>query len=116
MPRAERQYVRVYHDDLQRDYAAVYADDAALATWLRLLVVADRMWPSMPELPRSVKRRPLAVLTTPSPITGAAIVELLPDHRYLVRGLNGERQKRLDSARNAAGVRWDSARNAEGNA
>lgn len=107
MPRAERQYVRVYHDDLQRDYGTVWVDDAALATWLRLLVVADKMWPSIPELPRSVKPRPLGTLVEKK------LVVLLPAHGYRIRGHDEERRKRQESARNAAGVRWDSERSAE---
>ena len=54
----DRRYVRVYDDDLRRDYPKVWHDDRALATWLRLLSIADKMWPTIPELPRSVQARP----------------------------------------------------------
>ena len=53
----DRKYVRVYYNDMIRDYPEVWADDAQLATWLRLLATADPMWPTPPELPRSVKAR-----------------------------------------------------------
>lgn len=111
MSRAERPYIRIYHDDLLRDYPHVWNDDAALAAFNRLLVVADKMWPILPELPRSVSRRALAVLNQPN-ARGARLVELEPAHCYRIRGHDTERQKRQDSARNAAGVRWDSERNA----
>lgn len=115
MPRAERQYVRIYHDDLRKDYKHVLDDDSALAAFVRLLVVADKMWPALPELPRSVTRRALAVLNAPN-AKGNRLVELVPDHCYRIRGHDAERTARQDAARTAAGVRWDSARNAEGNA
>lgn len=101
--RTERHYVRVYHDDLMRDYPESWGDDAILATWLRLLVIADKMWPAMPELPRSVKPRPLSALVS------VGLVELVGSHGYRVRGLDAERTRRRDAARNAAASRWDVA-------
>ena len=106
----DRKYVRVYHDDLIRDYPAVYDDDMLLASWLRLLVVADAMWPTPPELPRSIKARPLASLVE------IGLVVSLPGHRYRIRGLDAERSRRQDAARNAAASRWHSKGNAPGNA
>jgi hypothetical protein len=102
----DRPYVRVYHDDLRRDYPSVYADDAALATWLRLLVLADKMWPSTPELPRSVRPKALATLT----VAGLIVVD---GCTFEVRGYHAERSMRQASARNAAAVRWHSGRIAD---
>ena len=107
MPPEDRKYVRVYHDDLIRDYPQVYDNDALLAAWLRLLVVADAMWPTPPELPRSVRARPLARLTE------IGLVIPLSGHRYRIRGLDAERTKRQAAARNAAAQRWHSKGNAE---
>lgn len=115
MSRAERPYIRIYHDDLMRDYPHVWKDDAALAAYARLLVVADKMWPTLPELPRSVKPRALAVLNQPN-ADGKRLVEMMPSHCYRIRGHDAERQKRQDSARNAAAERWHSGSNAGGNA
>ena len=110
MARPERPYARVYFDDLQRDYPDIYADDAALAAWLRLLVVAEKMWPSVPEVPRSIRPRALYALVD------AGLVERVPPHCYRIKGLDAERTRRQDSARNAAGVRWQSDSNATRNA
>lgn len=110
MTRVDRHYVRVYHDDLQRDYPAIYADDAALAAWLRLLVVADKMWPSIPELPRSIRPRALYTLVE------SGLVEQLPGHCFRIRGHDAERAKRQQSAKDAAASRWQSKGNAAGTA
>ncbi len=109
--KSDRRYVRVYDDDLRRDYPQVWDDDRALSTWLRLLALADKMWPTLPELPRRVASAPLAVLTT------CGLVELMPAHCYRIRGHDAERIARSNAARNAAVGRWGNAgRNAEGNA
>ena len=108
--RAERHYVRVYDDDLRRDYPHVWADDRLLATWLRLLSVAEKMWPTAPELPRSAKAGPLAELIR------CGLVERFDDATYSVRGLHVERTKRADQAKLAAVARWSTASNADSNA
>lgn len=105
MASPERLYVRVYHDDLRRDYPKVYADDAALATWLRLLVLIDKMWPSAAELPRSVRAKPLATLIDAGLVT-------VDGSCFTVRGYDTERTKRQDIGRNAAAQRWQSVGNA----
>lgn len=101
--RSDRHYVRVYHDDLMRDYPGAWSDDTALATWLRLLVIADKMWPALAELPRSVRPRALRALVA------AGLVELVGAHGYRIRGLDAERSQRRDAARNAAASRWHGA-------
>lgn len=101
--KSDRRYVRVYDDDLRRDYAHIWRDDRALATWLRLLSIADKMWPTIPELPRSVRPVPLAVLVK------SGLVELMPEHCYRIRGHDAERIARSNAARNAAASRWADA-------
>lgn len=96
----DRKYVRVYYNDLIRDYPDVWSDNDALATWLRMLATADPMWPTPPELPRSVKARPLASLT------GCGLVARVGQDRFSLKGLDAERIKRQDAARNAAALRW----------
>jgi hypothetical protein len=108
--KSDRRYVRVYDDDLRRDYPEVWTDDRAIATWLRLLSVADKMWPTIPEIPRYIKPGPLAILV------GCGLVEALPAHCYRIRGHDAERNARSNAARNAAAERWHSERNADGNA
>ena len=107
---AKRPFVRVYYEDLSRDYPTVYDDDDALAAWLRLLVIVDKMWPIRPELPRSVRPRALALLTE------SKLVTLVPPHHYRIRGYEAERLSRQEKARNAAAKRWQSDSNAPGNA
>lgn len=95
-----RLFVKVYYEDLRRDYPEIYDDDAALAAWLRLLVIQDKMWPEPAELPRSVRARVLAVLTR------AKLVAVAANHTFTVRGYIRERTARQATARNAAASRW----------
>jgi hypothetical protein len=101
-------YVRVYHElmDDQR-FAEVYGDDAALALWLRLLLLADAIWPQSPHLPAGYRHRALDLLVR------AGLVELVPGERYRIHGLDRERQARSEQARRAVSVRW-SGHSAEG--
>lgn len=96
----DRKYVRVYYNDLIRDYPGVWADNDQLATWLRLLSTADPMWPTPPELPRSVKQRILDKLVA------STLVLTLVDHRYRMKGMDAERERRADAGRIAAAKRW----------
>lgn len=90
---SDRPYVRVYYNDLIRDYPEVWGDDAQLATWLRLLATADPMWPTPPELPRSAKARVLDRLVK------STLLSLLPTHRFRVKGLDEERSRRAEAGR-----------------
>jgi hypothetical protein len=101
-------YVKVYYsivDDPK--FATIYDDDAALAAWLRLLLVADGTYPAPAPLPHGTKPRVVERLSD------AGLIDLLPGHRYRVHGLASEREKRSDAARAAAVVRWQSERNAD---
>lgn len=106
----DRKYVRVYYNDLIRDYPDVWASDAALATWLRMLATADPMWPTPPELPRSVRAKPLGDLVD------ASLVSVDGAHRFQMKGMDAERTRRSDAGRNAAAQRWQSKGNADRNA
>lgn len=100
-------YSRVYHsivDDPR--FELVYSNDPALAAWLRLLLVADAMYPAPAPLPRTVRAKALEVLVT------AGLVELVGSEHYRIHGLASEREKRSLSARNAAALRWHSDRTA----
>lgn len=105
----DRRYARFYYPEFVRDYAHIYDDDAAFALWMRLLVTAEQMWPMPAELPRSVRPKALALLTS----CGLVKVD---GTRFAIKGLDAERTRRSDSARNAAAVRWESGRNAGRNA
>lgn len=93
MTREDRKYVRVYttiiDDERFRD---VYPNDAAIGTWLKLLLTADAVWPASCDLPRWVRPSNLNLLVD------AGVVELLPAHRYRIHGLDNERSRRAASA------------------
>lgn len=87
-------YVRVYYsvnDDPKFD--TVRSDAAVFGTWVRLLMVADAVWPASADLPRWVRRGHLTTLIT------AQIVDVLSDDRFRIRGLDAEREKRASAAR-----------------
>lgn len=98
-------YARVYHsiaDDSR--FERVYGDDRALGTWLRMLLVADAMYPTSAPMPKRTKAVELLI--------EAGLIVEQPGGRYIVHGLASEREKRTQSARNAAAVRWQSGSNA----
>ena len=101
----DRRYARFYYPEFIRDYPTVYSDDAAFATWMRLLVVAEQMWPLSMELPRSVKPRPLRVLVESGLVATDGTF-------FALKGLDAERTRRRDAGRKGAAVRWDSNGNA----
>jgi len=108
--RPERKYARFYYDDFIREFPAVYADDAAFAAWHRLLVIAEKMWPTPAELPRSVRPRALKTLVA------AGLVLQCDQQCYRIRGLDAERSRRQGLARTAADARWNTDGNARGTA
>lgn len=101
-------YSRIYHR-FASEFPTVYADDRAMATWVRLLLLADASWPMRPPLPRSVKARTLGLLVS------AGLVDFDGD-TYSVKGLDAERSRRRDAARTGAAKRWHSDGNANASA
>jgi hypothetical protein len=98
---APRRFVRVYYDDLEADYGQTcWFAPTGLSTYVRLLAGADKAWPSLPELPRSVRRADLAALVT------SGLVTLEPNDHYSVKGYAKERAERQVNAKKAAGARW----------
>lgn len=99
-------YSRVYHsiaDDPM--FERVYANDKALATWLRMLVIADAMYPVSAPM---TSRNPTVRL-----LIDCGLVIEKPGNRYTIRGLTAEREHRSATARNAAAKRWHSGGNAD---
>ena len=95
-------YVRVYYriaDDPR--FESVYGCDAALAAWLRLLILADAVYPASAPLPRSVKPSGLRLLQE------AGLVELLPRGQFRIHGLEKERERRSAAASQSAQLRWN---------
>lgn len=105
-----RSYARIYYDDLMREFPDVYMDDALLSTWIRLLVLAEKMWPIPPEVPRSVRIR------TYQRLVESKLVIPCEAHCYRIRGLDAERMRRQNAGRKGAAVRWQSDGNADRNA
>jgi hypothetical protein len=101
-------YSRLYHR-FKAEFPAIYADDRALATWVRVLLGADASWPMHPPLPRSVRPKPLGLLVS----VGLVILD---GDSYTVRGLDAERTRRRDAARTGAAKRWQSDGNANASA
>jgi len=100
-----RPYSRVYHEIVDDPaFEKVFDNDRALATWLRMLLIADAMYPvSAPMTTRNPTVRLL--------IEVGLVIEK-PGNRYTIRGLQAERERRSAPGRNAAAVRWQSERNA----
>jgi hypothetical protein len=101
-----RPYSRVYHEIVEHPrFERVYGNPHALGVWLQMLLTADAMHPMTPPMP---PRNPTVRL-----LIEVGLVIERPGNRYSMRGLNEERERRSDAARNAAAVRWQSGRNAE---
>jgi hypothetical protein len=93
---AESHYSRVYASiPSDPKFAHVYHDDAALATWLRLLLAADASWPQPAAVPRRTDQRPLDQLAA------AGLVDLLPGDLFLIHGLDAERHEKAAQATEA---------------
>lgn len=100
-----RPYSRIYHELVDDPmFAAVFDDDRSFGSWVKLLMVADAMWPASAPLP---SRNP-----TIRRLIECGLVIEKPGNRYTIRGLDKERAQRRDSARIGAAKRWDNARNA----
>lgn len=102
MARDSAKYVEVDYD-FAAEYPSIYHDDAALATWLRLLMLAHGVWPAPATLPRSVGRRPLKLLQQ------EGVIEITGDV-YRVLGLDKRRTGRRAHAAHAADVRYERER------
>ena len=102
---APRPYSRIYHEIADHPrFSGVYANDAALGAWLRMLLIADALWPTSAPMPR---KNPTVRL-----LIECGLVIEKPGDRYTIRGLDAERERRSSIGRNAADKRWQSERNA----
>jgi hypothetical protein len=84
----------VYHsivDDPK--FGAIYDDDRRLATWLRLLIVAEQAHPASAYIPIGTNRAAIAALVD------AGLIDLGTGSRYRIHGLDAERRRRTDAAR-----------------
>ena len=93
-----RLYWKLIDDEKFTD---VYPDDHAFALWGRLLLTADMAWPASASLPFGTRKVALAKLVA------VRLVDILPGGRYRIHGLDTERGKRQQKAKEAAASRWD---------
>lgn len=93
MTRETRRYVRLYYDDLQRDYHEVWFDPTCLSTYSRLLAGADKAWPSLAELPHAVRRRDVETLVR------VGLLNVNDNGLYSLKGYQREREERADRGR-----------------
>lgn len=91
-------YVRVYYRVLGDDKFRGLSS-SAWGHWVRLLTIADGMFPSAAPLPRWVERKPLAELVS------ARIVDLDGADNYRIHGMATERARRAEAATFAADVK-----------
>ena len=90
----ERPYSRIYHsveDDPK--FSTVFDDDRLFATWVRLLIEADKAHPSTAHVPEGTSRSAVRALSD------LGIVDLGTGSRYRIHGLDAERAARSDAAR-----------------
>lgn len=87
-------YSRVYWsivDDPK--FLGIYDDDHHMATWLRLLIAADALWPASCPIPGNARKASVAALVE------AGLIDLGTGYRFRVHGLDAERGRRRDAAR-----------------
>jgi hypothetical protein len=90
-------YSRIYHR-LMNEYTGLWRNDAQLALFVRLLVLADKFWPEDAPLPRL---RTSALRS----LIDSGVITVDGHDNFQVRGLDAERTRRSDAARTAARIR-----------
>jgi hypothetical protein len=101
MSATTERYVKVAHATLND--AVLGADDALLGSWVRLLIVADAMYPAAPPVPRAISDASLAALIE------AERIQRLPGDFYRVTELDQDREARTGRAQAGGRGRADSA-------
>ncbi len=108
---AEGRFVLVYHEDMIANHSSVWNNDVTLATWLRLLALYDKMWPSSAELPRGTNKPAVDRLVK------AGLIKTVGAFGYFIPSLDKRRTAARNAASNAARIRYGTApRNAKSNA
>lgn len=83
---------------------SIYSDDHHWAAWNRLLIAADMAWPAPADLPATARRASVEALRE------AGVIELLPGGLFTFHGLDSERGRRREAARESAGRRTPTER------
>ena len=98
---AEGPYTKLYHV-LKDEYPSVWASDARLAAFVRLLVIADKWWPQRaPVGRRSAAYRAL--------VSCGLVLEDGDGDSYSILGLDKDRTGRSHHGKHAALARWGNA-------
>lgn len=92
--------MRIYYDKLEREYPEILFDPTCLTTYARLLIGCDKAWPSLPELPKAMRRADLTILRN----LGVLLDQ--PAGRYTMLGYAKSRARREARARTGAKGRW----------
>lgn len=95
-------YSRLYHS-LPGDpkFADIFDNDAALAAYVRMLLVADQSYPHAGQVPAGC--RPAAVKL----LVSKGIVTMVGKNRFFIVALVKEREARSEQGKRAAQSRWD---------
>jgi hypothetical protein len=88
-------------------FDGIREDVRLFGSWSLLLVVADMAWPAPAFVPPTVPRSAYGRLVA------SGLIDDLGGHRFRVHGMGKEREKRSESGRIAAAVRWQKNGNAE---
>jgi hypothetical protein len=103
-------YSRVYWAIIDDEkFKSIYDDNNHLASWMRLLLIADQAWPASAHMPANVRRASVAALSK------AELIDLLEGGRYRIRGLDAERaRRRMAATRDPIGVQPGPKRDPDG--
>jgi hypothetical protein len=103
-------YSRVYWAIIDDEkFKSIYDDNNHLASWMRLLLIADQAWPASAHMPANVRRASVAALVK------AELIDLLDGGRYRIRGLDAERaRRRMAATRDPIGVQPGRKRDPDG--
>lgn len=107
-------YARVYFDRMARDpkFDGIREDGPRLGSWLLLLMEAEKAWPA------PAFRPPVSWVSNAhfALFRDREIIDVQPDGRYRIHGLDKERGARSERGRVGADARWNAGSNASGNA
>jgi hypothetical protein len=100
-------FVMVFYDEISSDprFDGIRDDLRCMGAWLRLLTLADPIWPAPAPVPAGLPR-PLL-----NRLVAAGLVEILPGLQYRIHGLDSEKERRRAKGLPGAVAKW-SARDA----
>lgn len=99
---SERPYVKVYREIIDDPrFETIYPSNRNLATWLRMLLSADAMYPAPAPL-AGHGRHEVEALCAPE----CGLIELAGPRSFRLHGLKTERMMQSDAGRAGAAARW----------